>query len=82
MTVVPIPLPRYEAWPATKDHPAMVRHRFVNKQGLQCTQFPVTCDSSYRFCNMDAAICAGALASYYGGVADVSRVVMGEEEKE
>lgn len=76
MIITTTSLPRYEAWPAQYGHPAYVRYRYKNKAGLQCTQFPVHCDSSHRFRNVDAAICARALAAYYGGIADVSRVVM------
>lgn len=70
-----IPLPRYEAWPATKCYPAKVRHMWLDSKGRRCTCFVVSCEgATNEEAGVNAAICTVALAAHYGGIADTSRV--------
>ena len=70
-----IPLPRFEAWPATESYPAKVRHMWLDGQGRRCTAFLVSCEGATdEEAGVNAALCAGALGSYYGGIVDTSRV--------
>ena len=70
-----IPLPRYEAWPATGRYPAKVRHTWWDSKGRRCHSFVVSCEgNTNKEAGVNAALCAYALASYYGGVVDTSRV--------